>query len=123
MAARGLLIVLKNAAALAAIGLLVSLLFASLLNMAAPWITLYAITKIGAIPATIFGVLCCLPAFVISRKVLQILERKRTDHIALAMVELERYMEGTVLMLILVGVIGTIAIAWEHLPDHLLPPN
>jgi hypothetical protein len=101
---------------LRAIGAAVTVLGAVLLTFAAPLVELLAFARMGAIPAVVFGVLCCLPSFMIARNTIGVLERQGTDRVAPAIGAMSSVMGGAIAMFSYVAIAGVFMIIWEWYP-------
>jgi hypothetical protein len=108
--------VLAHGRVLLKVGVGVVLMGAVFLMAVSPLIELAVFGAMGAIPAAIFGAICCLPSFFLARRASRILERQGTDVVVPALNAVERLMGASILMLSYVGIVGMFCIAWERYP-------
>jgi hypothetical protein len=109
-------VVLLNARAIAEVVAVAMLLAALLLTCAAPIVAFVTFGYMGAVPAIVFGIACCLPLLFIARRALGALERMGTDRVAPAIDAMSKLIGGSLAMLSLVAVIGAFMLLWERYP-------
>lgn len=102
--------------ALAAIGISGALIGSVLLLPVAPIVLILAAIKLGAIPAIVLSLACCIPALVIARRAIRILESQGTDKFDAEIDALHRVVGVVLLEFSYIVVGGMFAVVAQYYP-------